>query len=172
MKRPWSGQQEAAQIDDIPEFDPNNPLCPGVVRGNGEVKSDVRKLGWEVNWSMMGLLLQKNPDYISTFVFTNDFPALLEDITSPDDSDDPLFQIKEAKGTCRVMCFHPKSNKTLPTMTVDIKNLMTTWWSCRSDKYEQIQNNNEMFLFLRSRSTRSWRLSMSKASNFSNQIKS
>lgn len=37
MKRPWSGQQESPQIDDIPEFDPTNPLCPGVKRGNGEV---------------------------------------------------------------------------------------------------------------------------------------
>lgn len=69
----------------------------------------------------MGLrytFLQVNPDYSSTFVFTNDFPALLEDIPTPDESDDPLFQMKEAKGTCRVMCFHPKSNKTLPIMTV------------------------------------------------------
>lgn len=38
MKRPWSGQEEPAQIDNIPEFDPKNPLCPGVVRGNGEVR--------------------------------------------------------------------------------------------------------------------------------------
>lgn len=37
MKRPWAGQEDKPQIDDLPEFDPNNPLCPGVVRGNGEV---------------------------------------------------------------------------------------------------------------------------------------
>lgn len=37
MKRPWSGQIEAVPAEDIPEFDPKNPLCPGAVRQNGEV---------------------------------------------------------------------------------------------------------------------------------------
>lgn len=50
-------------------------------------------------------------------MFTNDFPALLEDVPQPIESNDPLFQIAPARGTCRVMCFHPKSNKTLPIMT-------------------------------------------------------
>lgn len=58
-----------------------------------------------------------NPNYQSTYVFQNDFPALLEETPSPPQSDDPLFQMKDAKGTCRVMCFHPKTNKTLPVMT-------------------------------------------------------
>ena len=40
----------------MPEFDPKNPLCPGVTRPNG----------------------MENPAYKSTFVFDNDFPALLE----------------------------------------------------------------------------------------------
>lgn len=37
MQRPWSGQVETPQIEQTPEFDETNPLCPGVVRGNGEV---------------------------------------------------------------------------------------------------------------------------------------
>lgn len=37
MKRPWSGQVEAVNEDESPEFDPTNPLCPGVVRSSGEV---------------------------------------------------------------------------------------------------------------------------------------
>lgn len=106
MKRPWSGQQEAAQKNDLPDFDPTNPLCPGVVRQNGE----------------------KNPQYDSTFVFTNDFPALLEDIPLPPESDDPLFQTGGARGTCRVMCFHPKSNKTLPIMSPkEIRTVIDAW---------------------------------------------
>lgn len=39
LQRPWSGQSETPQIDTIPEFDPTNPLCPGVTRPNGEVTS-------------------------------------------------------------------------------------------------------------------------------------
>lgn len=38
MKRPWSGQVEAVSDCSIPEFDPTNPLCPGVTRPNGQVQ--------------------------------------------------------------------------------------------------------------------------------------
>ena len=30
MKRPWSGQVEKVEEVELPEFDPKNPLCPGV----------------------------------------------------------------------------------------------------------------------------------------------
>jgi UDPglucose--hexose-1-phosphate uridylyltransferase len=106
MKRPWSGQQEAPQKNDLPEFDPTNPLCPTVIRQNGE----------------------QNPDYESTFVFTNDFPALLEDVPLPPSNDDPLFQMRGARGTCRVMCFHPKSNRTLPIMSPKEISLVIDRW--------------------------------------------
>lgn len=44
MKRPWAGHQEAAaQQCDQPDFDPTNPLCPGVARANGEVNIDQKK---------------------------------------------------------------------------------------------------------------------------------
>lgn len=39
MKRPWAGQQEKTQPIDLPDFDPTNPLCPGVVRANGVVST-------------------------------------------------------------------------------------------------------------------------------------
>ena len=61
MKRPWKGQVEKKDGDSIPRFDPNNPLCPGASRPNGAI----------------------NPDYESTFVFDNDFPALLSDVPKP-----------------------------------------------------------------------------------------
>ena len=83
MKRPWSGQVEKSEELELPEFDPKNPLCPGVTRPSGDV----------------------NPEYESTFVFTNDFPALLEDVPQPEESSDPLFKTDMAKGTCKVMCF-------------------------------------------------------------------
>ncbi|XP_027206816.2 galactose-1-phosphate uridylyltransferase [Penaeus vannamei] len=106
MKRPWAGQVEKPVGEDIPAHDPKNPLCPGVVRPNGEV----------------------NPNYESTFVFTNDFPAMLEEVPAPQESNDPLFQSAPARGTCRVMCFHPKSNLTLPLMTCqEIKTVIDEW---------------------------------------------
>ncbi|XP_049846697.1 probable galactose-1-phosphate uridylyltransferase [Schistocerca gregaria] len=106
MKRPWSGQIEHPQEEEIPEHDPNNPLCPGVTRPNGQI----------------------NPHYTSTFVFTNDFPALLENVPEPPESGDPLFQMKKAEGTCRVMCFHPKSNVTIPLMTEEEISTVISGW--------------------------------------------
>ena len=37
MKRPWKGQVEKPTEEEIPRYDPNNPLCPGVTRPNGKV---------------------------------------------------------------------------------------------------------------------------------------
>ncbi|KAF3848887.1 hypothetical protein F7725_015384 [Dissostichus mawsoni] len=54
-----------------------------------------------------------NPDYDSTFLFENDFPALQPDAPDPDQH--PLFQSKAAR-VCKVMCFHPWSDVTLPLM--------------------------------------------------------
>jgi len=38
MKRPWDGQTESVHSNIDPEFDPTNPLCPGVVRSSGIVR--------------------------------------------------------------------------------------------------------------------------------------
>ena len=106
MKRPWAGQKEKLEEAERPEFDPTNPLCPGVKRPSGQV----------------------NPNYESTFVFDNDFPALLEDVPEPDDDQDPLFLSAGARGKCKVMCFSPKSNVTIPLMSVEeIKLVVDTW---------------------------------------------
>jgi len=106
MKRPWSGQVEKLSEEERPEFDSTNPLCPGVTRPSGLV----------------------NPKYEATYVFDNDFPALLEDVPEPEDTGDPLFKSAAARGTCRVMCFSPKSNVTIPLMSQgEIKAVIDTW---------------------------------------------
>lgn len=106
MKRPWSGQVEKVTEEERPEFDPTNPLCPGVTRPSGLT----------------------NPQYESTFVFDNDFPALLENVPEPEDTGDPLFRSAGARGTCRVMCFSPKSNITLPLMSQEeIVRVIEAW---------------------------------------------
>ena len=72
--------------------------------------------------------VQVNPQYESTFVFDNDFPALLEDVPTPPETDDPLFKSAGARGKCKVMCFSPKSNVTIPIMSVEeIKSVVDTW---------------------------------------------
>ncbi|XP_050311911.1 probable galactose-1-phosphate uridylyltransferase [Anthonomus grandis grandis] len=104
--RPWSGQTETPQVEKTPRFDPRNPLCPGVERASGIV----------------------TPHYESTYVFTNDFPALLEEGPEPEVSDDPLFQTRSARGTCRVMCYHPYSDVYLTSLsTKEVVDIINEW---------------------------------------------
>ena len=45
-----------------------------------------------------------------------------------DDDEDELFRTEPASGTCRVMCFHPKSNVTVPLMTaVEMEAVVDRW---------------------------------------------
>lgn len=68
---------------------------------------------------------QTNPDYRGTYVFDNDFPAMLEHSPDPEYVESPLFQIEKAEGKCKVICFHPKTSVTLPTMTAaEIKDVV------------------------------------------------
>lgn len=105
-KRPWQGQVEKAAPDDRPAHDPECYLCAGNTRVNGE----------------------KNPDYKGTFVFTNDFAALMSDTPDSPASADPLFQCQSARGTSRVICFSPDHSKTLPELPVPaIRQVIDTW---------------------------------------------
>lgn len=57
--------------------------------------------------------------YENTCTFTNDFPAMLESVPDPPKDEDELFKMGPAQGTCRVMCFHPKSNVTIALMKIE-----------------------------------------------------
>lgn len=37
MKRPWGGQIETDIEENLPDYDPDNPLCPGNIRASGQV---------------------------------------------------------------------------------------------------------------------------------------
>ena len=109
MIRPWQGQMEKKSNRELPEYDPNCYLCPGNERNGGI----------------------KNPDYTGTFVFTNDFAALLEDPIKSIDKEiknAKLFLSKEVSGKCRVICFSPNHRQSLPEMeTSEILEVVKTW---------------------------------------------
>jgi len=104
-KRPWQGKTEQSSKKVKISFDENCYLCPTNTRINGV----------------------QNEDYKNTFVFTNDFGALLEDT--------PLFNYKEGllkaegeNGVCKVICFSPNHSVTIPDMEVsDLVKVMETW---------------------------------------------
>lgn len=93
--RPWQGAHEAPQVERRPAYDPDCYLCPGNVRASGAV----------------------NPPYESTFVFVNDFAALQPDTPWSEHADHPLLRAHTFPGTCRVLCFDPRHDRTLADMT-------------------------------------------------------
>jgi len=107
-KRPWQGAQEAEARDDRPRYDPKCYLCPGNERAGG----------------------QRNPEYTETFVFTNDFSALLADSPASEPATEGLFRAQPVKGECRVICFSPRHDLTLAEMDLaDIRKVVDLWAS-------------------------------------------
>jgi len=105
-KRPWSGQDETPSIETLPSYEKECFLCPTNTRISGE----------------------KNPDYQGTFVFTNDFGALMPDSPDAPKSDSPLFQSQGVRGLSRVICFSSDHSKTLPELsTTSIRGVVNTW---------------------------------------------
>ena len=104
-QRPWQGQTEKIVQASAPHYDPQCYLCPGNHRAHGAV----------------------NPDYDHTFVFDNDFPALLQDGGGRLDRDG-LMVAEEEPGICRVICFSPRHDLTLARMAVaDIERVIAVW---------------------------------------------
>ncbi|MBP1655754.1 MAG: galactose-1-phosphate uridylyltransferase [Bacteroidetes bacterium] len=143
-QRPWQGKREALPHTDLPEYDPQCYLCPGNTRAGGET----------------------NPRYTSTFVFTNDFPALLPDdtihphsgsgtrpaqITAPEVSTNQLFQHERVSGTSRVICYSPCHNRTLADLSIEEVRMVVDAWAAETavlgTKYRWVQvfeNKGEM----------------------------
>ncbi len=107
-QRPWQGAIEALPPSNRPQYDPTCYLCPGNERAGGV----------------------RNPQYKSTFVFENDFAALRKDapLARLDVQDKGLLVAEGEPGTCRVMCFSPRHDLTLSSMSVgEIEEVVRTW---------------------------------------------
>lgn len=106
VERPWLGQKENVQQEALPPYDPQCYLCPGNQRAGGA----------------------RNPQYVSTFVFQNDFPSLLPDSPAGEmNESDPLLARSE-RGQCLVVCFSPRHDLTLAQMTAEqIASVVEAW---------------------------------------------
>ena len=104
--RPWQGEVSKTGNQVLAEYEADCYLCPGNKRANGE----------------------RNPQYKNTFVFTNDFSALLENTESFTQNKKDLLIAKSEKGICRVVNFSPKHNLTLAEMNEnEIEKVIDTW---------------------------------------------
>ena len=78
---------------------------------------------------------RQTPDYRSTFVFDNDFAALLPDATAGPRTADKLLVAQRERGICRVVCFAPRHDLTLGGMDVPaIRQVVDTW----TDQYVEL----------------------------------
>ncbi len=120
-QRPWVGQR-SAEVPEAPTYDPSCYLCPGNERAGGA----------------------RNPDYDSTFVFVNDFAALLPDSPATGAAAiDELFGADGAVGECRVVCFSPRHDLTLADMAqTDVIAVIELWQTQMAElrqRYEWVQ---------------------------------
>ena len=114
-QRPWQGQVEKVPTVGRPAYDPGCYLCPGNERVGGA----------------------RNPAYDKTFVFTNDFAALVSE--TPEDTWGPneLVRAEGEPGVCRVVCFSPRHDLTLGQMTPeDVLPVVDRW----ADEYQSLGN--------------------------------
>jgi UDPglucose--hexose-1-phosphate uridylyltransferase len=69
-----------------------------------------------------------NPDYDTTFVFTNDFAALMPDVPRAPAAAGPLFRLEAVPGTCRVICFSPRHDLTFAQLPRgDVRRVVDLW---------------------------------------------
>jgi UDPglucose--hexose-1-phosphate uridylyltransferase len=108
MRRPWQGQVEARAPESRPQYDPTCYLCPGNERAGGE----------------------RNPAYTSTFVFDNDFAALRPLAADGRQSldVDGLLVARAESGLCRVICFSPRHDLSLPELSpAELRRVVDVW---------------------------------------------
>ena len=112
-RRPWQGQVEEQQLAKRPAYDPDCYLCPGNYRAGG----------------------RKNPNYEHTFVFDNDYSALLLDTSTTRWQHGNLLKAAGEPGICRVVCFSPRHDLTIPEMDQEeILSVIETW----TEQYQEL----------------------------------
>ncbi len=105
-QRPWLGKIEKVTPPQTFEYDPECYLCPGNVRAEG----------------------LKNPVYAETFVFDNDYPALLPHVAPDEKVQGGVIFAQVERGICRVVCFSPRHDLTIPRMKPEeVQRVVEVW---------------------------------------------
>jgi len=105
-ERPWLGRVEKIQKPPAATFDPNCYLCPGNQRAGGA----------------------RTAPYTQTYVFDNDYPAMLLEVAPLQFDSTGLLVGKSEQGICRVMCFSPRHDLTVPRMSLpELRGVINSW---------------------------------------------
>lgn len=109
-RRPWQGQVEVREPDTRPAYDRDCYLCPGNARAGGV----------------------RNPAYEDVFAFDNDYAALRPDTPEGGgrvDHGGGLLVAEAERGICRVICFSPRHDLTLPEMELRAVRRVVDLWA-------------------------------------------
>jgi len=105
-ERPWSGKVEANSSRVGKAYDPSCYLCPGNLRAAGV----------------------KNPQYVGTLVFDNDYPALGPELPEMEIEESGLIVARAERGICRVVCFSPRHDLTVSRMDLpELRQVVNAW---------------------------------------------
>ena len=124
-KRPWRGREERPAVDARPAYDANCYLCPGNERAGGV----------------------KNPDYSGPYVFQNDFSALLPNVPLSAAADHELLVLASESGLCRVICFSPRHDLTLPQMSHEELCKVVDLWAVQYQELAAMDGINHVQIF-------------------------
>ena len=113
-QRPWQGKVDKYSSPAAQTFDPACYLCPGNERAGGA----------------------RNPQYSSTFVFDNDYAALLPATPHIQQNDSDLLIAQSEPGLCRVVCFSPRHDLTISRMSQnEILQVINIW----SEQFQELE---------------------------------
>jgi UDPglucose--hexose-1-phosphate uridylyltransferase len=105
-ERPWQGKVEKLPTAPSVAYDPSCYLCPGNQRAGGK----------------------QTPKYPETYVFDNDFPALLPEVELFQYEQNGLLVAQTDRGICRVLCFSPRHDLTVPRMNPrELRGVIDAW---------------------------------------------
>ena len=105
-ERPWQGKVERLPAPPSITYDPDCYLCPGNKRAGGK----------------------QTPKYSETYVFDNDFPALLPEVEPLRYEQNGLLVAQTDQGICRVLCFSPRHDLAVPRMnSQELRGVIEAW---------------------------------------------
>jgi UDPglucose--hexose-1-phosphate uridylyltransferase len=124
-QRPWLGKVEQLVPPSVLQYDPKCYLCPGNERANGA----------------------QNPQYSGTFVFDNDYAALLPGTRALKINESNLIVAEGEPGNCRVGCFSPRHDLTIPCMSLSELRTVVDMWATEFETLANFERVNYVQIF-------------------------